>query len=290
MFHRPTTTTKPETSEIVKEAVKQSGDDSGVTIKQVAPARHVPGQAAETVKDTTAQSQNKTEENKMSNEEQEKTTTRTIDIPSQSPTHARTFPPSPAAMAPRIPGSYAPATSYPGAHTPSYGAPQQDTKAVVAGAGRRLIIGQGITLSGEIEACEYLVIEGTVEAALKGASMLEIAETGTFYGTVEIDEATVAGRFEGDITVNGRLTITSTGSVTGSIAYRELAVEAGATLDGKISPLATAQPAAKKSDKHKDANGAARGARSGSHTRNSGDDSELPFSGSSSQQISAMAE
>ena len=104
-------------------------------------------------------------------------------------------------------------------------------------AGRRLVIGQGISLSGEIEACEFLVIEGTVEAALKGASVLEIAESGVFYGTVEINEATVAGRFEGDITCNGRLTITATGSVTGTVAYKELAIEAGATLDGKVNPL-----------------------------------------------------
>lgn len=105
---------------------------------------------------------------------------------------------------------------------------------------RRLVIGQGITMSGEIESCDFLMVEGTLEAALKGAKVLEIAASGTFYGAVEIEEATVAGRFEGELTVNGRLTIKSGGSVTGSIAYKELSVEAGATLDGKVSPLALA--------------------------------------------------
>ncbi|MCK6417978.1 MAG: polymer-forming cytoskeletal protein [Alphaproteobacteria bacterium] len=102
---------------------------------------------------------------------------------------------------------------------------------------RRLIIGKGITMSGQIESCEQLIVEGTVEAALKGASTLEIAESGTFYGTVDINEATVAGRFEGELTVNGRLTIRSTGVITGTIAYRELEVEAGAVIDGRITPL-----------------------------------------------------
>ncbi|HEY8189837.1 MAG TPA: polymer-forming cytoskeletal protein, partial [Micavibrio sp.] len=78
---------------------------------------------------------------------------------------------------------------------------------------------------------------GTIEAALKGAKTLDIAETGVFYGTVEIEEATIAGRFEGDLTVNGRLTIRASGSITGAISYKELAVEAGATLDGKVTPL-----------------------------------------------------
>ena len=103
--------------------------------------------------------------------------------------------------------------------------------------GRKLVIGEGITMSGEIEACDHLVVEGTVEATLKGARILDVSQTGMFFGAVEISEATIAGRFEGDITVNGRLTVRSTGTITGTLSYKELAVEAGATIDGKINPL-----------------------------------------------------
>lgn len=137
---------------------------------------------------------------------------------------------------------------------------------------RRLVIGQGITMSGEIESCDYLMVEGTLEAALKGAKVLEIASSGTFYGAVEIEEATVAGRFEGDLTVNGRLTIKSGGSVTGSIAYKELSVEAGATLDGKVSPLASAGAARAEAPKAKPM--APKNDNAGR-----GDNSELPFAG-----------
>ena len=103
--------------------------------------------------------------------------------------------------------------------------------------GRKLVIGQGITMSGEIEACEHLIVEGTIEATLKGANVLDVYESGAFLGTVEIDEANIAGRFEGDITVKGRLTIESTGQVIGSISYKELSMEAGAVIDGSISPI-----------------------------------------------------
>ncbi len=120
----------------------------------------------------------------------------------------------------------------------SYTAPQ--SQEAYSGNDRTLTIGRGINMSGEIDACDRLMVEGTVEAALKGAKILEIAESGVFYGTVEIEEATIAGRFEGDVTVNGRLTIKSTGMVTGSIAYRELEVEAGAMLDGRMTPLKSA--------------------------------------------------
>lgn len=102
---------------------------------------------------------------------------------------------------------------------------------------RRLVIGQGITMSGEIESCDHLLVEGTIEAALKGAKVLEISETGTFRGTVEIKNATIAGRFEGDLTVDGRLVLKAGGVITGSISYRELQIEAGAIIDGRLTPL-----------------------------------------------------
>ncbi len=133
--------------------------------------------------------------------------------------------------------SYQPSVSRPssGYAGSSYSASQSSE--AYSGNDRTLTIGRGINMSGEIDACDRLMVEGTVEAALKGAKILEIADSGVFYGTVEIEEATIAGRFEGDITVNGRLTIKSTGIVTGSIAYRELEVEAGALLDGRMTPL-----------------------------------------------------
>ncbi|PZQ45037.1 MAG: polymer-forming cytoskeletal protein [Micavibrio aeruginosavorus] len=140
--------------------------------------------------------------------------------------------PGQAPMAGRVPGAYPGA--YPGAAT--FGA-QSPSTANDPASGRKLYIGQGITLSGEIESCDHLVVEGTVEAALKGASVLEIAEAGAYYGTVDIDEATIAGRFEGDLTVRGRLTIKASGSIKGAITYKELAIEAGAALDGQVTPL-----------------------------------------------------
>ena len=126
------------------------------------------------------------------------------------------------------PGSYASSVaSY--ASTPASSSQARD-------GSRRLTIGAGITMSGEIESCDYLLVEGTVEAALKGAQVLEIAESGTFYGTVEIQDANISGRFEGDLLVHGRLTLAASAMITGSITYTELEVEAGAIIDGRLTP------------------------------------------------------
>ncbi len=126
-------------------------------------------------------------------------------------------------MAPGMAGSYG------ASHTAAYNP---------YGSGRKLIIGEGITMSGEIEHCDHLIVEGTVQATLKDAKLLDISEAGVFYGTVDIEEATIAGRFEGDINVAGRLTVKASGVITGSIRYKELAIEAGASIEGTLSPVA----------------------------------------------------
>lgn len=160
---------------------------------------------------------------------------------------------------PSYPGSYASNTA--AANNPY--APQG-----ASDNGRKLVIGQGITMSGEIESCEHLIVEGTIEATLKGASVLDVYESGAFLGTVEIEEANIAGRFEGDITVKGRLTIESTGQVVGSISYKELSMEAGAVIDGAVSPIGSANAAKNANTKT--------ASKSKKATQNSG--AELPFS------------
>lgn len=102
---------------------------------------------------------------------------------------------------------------------------------------RKLIVGRDISLSGEIAACDVLVVEGTVEAKLRDGHVVEIADTGLFRGSVEIDEADIGGRFEGDITVRGTLRVRATGRIVGNIRYGTLEVENGGQLSGTIHVL-----------------------------------------------------
>ncbi|WP_246337467.1 bactofilin family protein [Azospirillum oleiclasticum] len=117
---------------------------------------------------------------------------------------------------------------------PDAAAPPAAAAAAPQDQQRRLTVGRDISLSGEITSCDVLVVEGTVEAKLRDGRNIEIADSGLFKGSVEIDEADIAGRFEGDIVVRGRLRVRSTGKITGSIKYGELEVEAGGRLVGDI--------------------------------------------------------
>jgi len=97
-----------------------------------------------------------------------------------------------------------------------------------------MIVGPGILLSGEINSCDQLVIEGSVQANLQKCQHLTIADGGLFDGNAEIEEAEIRGRFEGDLVVRKRLLICATGRVSGTISYKQLEIEAGGTLSGSI--------------------------------------------------------
>jgi cytoskeletal protein CcmA (bactofilin family) len=104
---------------------------------------------------------------------------------------------------------------------------------------RRLSVGREITLSGEINSCDKLFIEGSVEANLTNCRDVDIAESGLFKGSASIDEAEVRGRFEGNLVVRKRLLIKASGRVSGTIRYGQIEIECGGQISGDVQ----AQPA-----------------------------------------------
>jgi cytoskeletal protein CcmA (bactofilin family) len=108
-----------------------------------------------------------------------------------------------------------------------------------ASDGKRLLVGREIALSGQISACDKLVVEGRVEANMSECREIEVAESGTFKGEAEIDIAEIAGTFDGSITARELLIIRSTGRVSGTVRVGRLEVERGGEIDGNIQMLST---------------------------------------------------
>ena len=120
---------------------------------------------------------------------------------------------------------------------------------------KRLVVGRGIALSGEIRACDRLIVEGQVEATLSDSRSIEISASGVFKGKAQIEEAEISGRFDGELVVNHKLIIHNTGRVMGSVRYGEIEIARGGIISGQIdvispgSASATAgEPAAKPAD------------------------------------------
>jgi cytoskeletal protein CcmA (bactofilin family) len=98
----------------------------------------------------------------------------------------------------------------------------------------KLTVGPNIKLKGvEITDCDTLVVEGSVEATMD-SRVIHISERGSFKGSCEIDIAEIHGQFDGSLTVRQKLTIYSTGKVTGKIRYGKVVIEEGGQLSGEI--------------------------------------------------------
>ncbi len=107
---------------------------------------------------------------------------------------------------------------------------------------RKLLVGHGIHLSGKIGDCEHLVVQGHVEIDITDCTHIEIAPGGTFKGSATVEEATIGGKFDGELNVTGMLRLRGTGVVTGNVHYGELIVEAGGQLKGTSEPTEDSKP------------------------------------------------
>ena len=144
--------------------------------------------------------------------------------PSGPPLGAAT-PAPPLSTVPRPPAAAAPPAAEP-------------AKRVEEGAGSRLIVGPNIKLKGvEIDDCDTLVVEGRVEATMVSRA-LQIAESGSFRGNVDIELAEIRGAFDGELTVRGRLVVHATGRIHGKVRYGKLLVQEGGEVCGDVGTLA----------------------------------------------------
>ncbi|HEX6958124.1 MAG TPA: polymer-forming cytoskeletal protein [Ferrovibrio sp.] len=101
-----------------------------------------------------------------------------------------------------------------------------------------LLIGREISLSGQITACDKVIVEGKVEAQLTDSRFVEVSESGQFKGSAEVEEAEIRGRFEGRLSVRGRLLIRGSGKVSGEIAYGQIEIECGGEISGTVQTVA----------------------------------------------------
>lgn len=147
------------------------------------------------------------------------------DTPMMSMAPKPTAAPANASLAPR---PAAPATM---------GVPARPQGRPDAAERRTLVVGRGISLQGTVTDAERLVVEGTVESEMIQAAELFVAPTGVFRGEVQVEDAEIAGLFDGTVTARGSLIIRGTGKVNGTARYRKLSVEEGGQISGRMEML-----------------------------------------------------
>ena len=144
----------------------------------------------------------------------------------------------PARAAPRDPAPPAGAPTVAPAALKDIVAPRRpDADGLPSAPGHTLVVGRDIVLTGEIETCEKLIVEGRVEGEITDTRHLEIAESGRFKGRAEVEVCVVAGACEGDITVAGLLTVRAKGRIKGKLRYAEIEMQRGGRLSGEVEIL-----------------------------------------------------
>jgi cytoskeletal protein CcmA (bactofilin family) len=98
------------------------------------------------------------------------------------------------------------------------------------------IISETSTLKGELKMPGNVIIMGAFTGSIISRT-LEIFKDGKAFGSIEAENVTIAGYFEGELACSGLLTIAKTGTVKGKLAYGALSVELGGLLEAEIFQL-----------------------------------------------------
>ena len=97
----------------------------------------------------------------------------------------------------------------------------------------KVIIGNGVTLKGDITQADEVQIDGNADVTMKTDNLI-VGATGRTKGTIEAHNADIWGEADGDIKVSGTLTIQEAGSVSGTIEYQNLQIKLGGKINGDI--------------------------------------------------------
>lgn len=92
-------------------------------------------------------------------------------------------------------------------------------------------ITEGTNITGDIVAKSGMRIDGTVQGNIKTPSKVVLGETGVIKGILECENADIEGKFSGQMTISGTLTLRATAQVDGDVVAGKLAIEPGAAFN-----------------------------------------------------------
>lgn len=117
---------------------------------------------------------------------------------------------------------------------------------------KQMIVGYGITVEGRIDNCDRLILDGNMNCQLSDLKFLIISDSGYFKGKGHVQEAEISGRFEGELIVDGHITIMENGQVDGKITYKSIEIKPGGRFTGEIVLQPSNSPSRSQSSKDKD--------------------------------------
>jgi len=109
-------------------------------------------------------------------------------------------------------------------------------------SGTATLISEGCKITGVITGnCDFQV-NGEVEGDCEIDSTLMLARGGLWKGSIRAGNVIVSGHVEGDILATGRVEITDTAKITGTVSAQAIAVAEGAVVEGVMKTTSQSEP------------------------------------------------
>jgi len=118
-----------------------------------------------------------------------------------------------------------------------------DSKAKVE-AGRKeaeTFIGPSVKVEGDFVGEGNLVVEGIVVGNLATKNDLTIGKDAVIEAEIKARNAFIAGRVKGNVSIKGKLQLTSTAQIIGNVKTAILSVESGGLINGQLIMVSEAE-------------------------------------------------
>jgi len=109
-------------------------------------------------------------------------------------------------------------------------------------SGKATLINEGCKIDGEITGSGTFQINGEVSGDCDISGTVQLAGNGYWQGSIRADNVIVAGHIEGDITANGKVEITNTARINGTVTGEAIAVAEGAVVEGVMQTTGQSEP------------------------------------------------
>ena len=109
-------------------------------------------------------------------------------------------------------------------------------------SGKATLINEGCKINGEITGSGDFMINGEVVGDCDISGTVSLAVSGYWQGSIRADNIIIAGHIEGDISAQGRVEITDTARITGTVTGEAIAVAEGAIVEGVMKTSGHSEP------------------------------------------------
>lgn len=99
------------------------------------------------------------------------------------------------------------------------------------------IVSQGTNIKGDLNFSGTMYLEGSVEGSISSNNdddLLVISETGRVNGSIKTGNLNINGAVEGDVTVTGKMEVSSKARINGNIYYVNIEMETGSQVNGQL--------------------------------------------------------